>query len=102
MKITATSAEVGEEIQGEILATLQGEQIGRLSFTDYADYRGGRTVQINLVTVDPAHRREGVATALVAELRKTVPTSRAGQFALNPSGRALRDAIFDQFSQPIA
>lgn len=87
--------EVGTETQGVIVAKRGGEIAGHLVFVDYAG-----TVQIREVFTEPEHRRQGVGTALVAALREYLPESKPAQFLLNPTGRAFRDAIFDEFAEP--
>lgn len=101
MKTSVSKEQDGSEVRGEITALEGKETIGTLRFADYADYHGGRTCQINWIEVAEDSRRKGVATALVARLRKEVPDSKPAQFFLNPQGEALKDAIYDDFAEPI-
>lgn len=91
-----TAEEVGTETRGVIEAKLDGEVIGELHFVDYAG-----TCQIRMLRVEPAYQREGVATGLIEKLREYLPASRPAQFLMNADGRALRDAIFDEYAKPI-
>lgn len=97
LKTSVKTEKHGTETHGTILALLgpKKKEIGRLRFVDYDG-----TTQIRLIYVEPGHRRKGVATTLVAALRKRLPESRPAQFLMNPDGRAFRNAVFDRYARP--
>ena len=101
-KLTLTSEQNGTEVRGEITATEGKRTVGTLRFADYADYRGGRTCQISFIEVAPTEQRKGLATQMVARLRKELPASRPAQFFMNDQARALMDAIYDDYAEPIS
>lgn len=49
-------------------AWLDGEQVGALDFSV-----AGQQLQVHVLYVSPAHRRCGIATALLASLRQDYP-----------------------------
>lgn len=93
--------ERGDVVAGEITAGAGGEELGRLIFEDYPDTKGGRQVKIALVRVAEGHRRKGIATKMVARLRKEVPSSTLAPPALNAAGRELMRKIYDRFAEPL-
>lgn len=95
VSVSCETEQVDREVQGRILATIGGDQVGELTFVDYDG-----TTQITLVRVEADHQREGIATQMVAKLREELPGSLPAQFFLNAAGRALRDAIFDRYATP--
>lgn len=97
MARTSYSAEqVGEELRGAVVAQVEGEQVGELRFTVYR----GEVCRIEQLYVDPDHRRQGIATQMIATLRLRLPHVRPARFAMNAEARALADAIYDRFAEP--
>jgi GNAT superfamily N-acetyltransferase len=100
---TAVSATTTDDVEeGTITGSIDDAEVGHLDYDDYPANDGSRRVRIKLVVVDPDHRRQGVATALVAALREQVPLSTLSPPALNNDGRGLMAAIFDRFAEPIS
>jgi GNAT superfamily N-acetyltransferase len=97
-KYTVEAEKVGTETRGVITAAYGKKNVvGTLRFVDYAG-----TTQIRLILVDEEHRREGVATGLIATLREYLPASKPAQFLMTPDAKALRDAIYDEYARPLA
>jgi 2'-5' RNA ligase len=61
--------QIGPEYHGYIVARIGNEQVGKLDYTYYQGELG-----IRMVEVDPAYRRNGIADALLAELKKDDPS----------------------------
>lgn len=95
VRCEVAAEEDGTETRGSVVAYVGDVSAGVLDFVDYAG-----TTQIRLVYVEPDHRRQGIATTMIDALRAHFPASKPAQFYLNADGRALRDAIFDEYAEP--
>lgn len=71
-----------------IMATVNGQQVGYLSYNVYQDQPA-----IKMIWVEPEHRRQKIALRMLKELQKTYPESEIDWGYTTPQGTELKRSI---------
>lgn len=86
---------ISRETQFVLTVRVDREERGRLEATDYDG-----TCRLELIFIDPAFQRQGLATRLIARLRDELPASTVAPMTLTEDARALHAALWDEYGRP--